>query len=83
MRLCEKRRMPPVMLGIGSVRVEGQLVNDGAKNRVLRILDITSKLVLVPRKELGMAGQRKMQDLSNNASQSIVPSLNGHGRGLG
>lgn len=75
--------MPPVMLSIRSVRVEGQLVNNGAKNRIFRILDITSKLVLVPGEELGMAGQRKVQDLSNDASQAIISSLNGHSCGLG
>lgn len=82
MRLCEKRRMSPVMLGIRSVRVEGQLVNDGAKNRVFAILDIASEFVLVPGEELWMTGQREMQDLGNDASQSIVSCLDSNSCGL-
>lgn len=66
-----------VWLWIGVVRVEESLESDGAKNAVIHVLDVTAEFVVVPGVELGMTHGGEMDDLSDDASNTIVPSHDG------
>lgn len=74
--------MAMVWNGVWDVHIETGLISQRTEDGVFKVLDVTAKLVLILREELGVTGSWEVEDLSNHAGDAGLSAFYGQGRSL-
>lgn len=67
---------------VRDVHIETGLISQRTEDRVLKVLDVTSKFVLIPGEEFGVAGCREIENLSDHSADAGLPALDSQCSGL-